>query len=84
MLARGKVVKFKSCPVVQTKDNETQNNETLKETGGDVKETGYVSKETGNVSKETEEKVKETVQEMETSYSSAPELLLKFVYSTQT
>ena len=77
MLARGKVVKFKPCPVVQTKDNETQNNETLKETGGDVKETG-------NVSKETEEKVKETVQEMETSYSSAPELLLKFVYSTQT
>ena len=71
MPSRGKVVKFMPCSIVQTKDSETQNNETLKEAVWDVEKTV-------NVSKETEGMIKETGREMEVSDNSAPELLLRF------
>ena len=71
MPSRGKVVKFMPCSIVQTKDSETQNNETLKEAVWDVEKTV-------NVSKETEGMIKETGREMEMADNSAPELLLRF------
>ena len=71
MPSRGKVVKFMPCSIVQTKDSETQNNETLKEAVWDVEKTV-------NVSKETEGMITETGREMEVSDNSAPELLLRF------
>ena len=70
----GKTVKFTSSLVVETRDSETQNNETLKET---LKETLGDTRDCVKVSKETSGAVIETGKDMETTFSSNPELLLK-------
>ena len=74
MPTAGKTVKFTSFLVVETKDSETQNNETLKET---LNQTLGGAKDPVNVLEETGGAVIETGKDMETSFSSNPELLLK-------